>query len=122
MTDRTLKDCRILVVEDEYMLADELSSELDAMNAVVLGPVGTLDAALGIIAEEHDIDGAVLDVNLDGEMSYSAADLLAHRGIPFVFATGYDASRIPPRFEHIVLCEKPVVLTSIARAIGRTER
>jgi CheY-like chemotaxis protein len=122
MADRTLKDCRILVVEDEYLLADELSTELGAVDAVVLGPVATLDQALGIIAEERDIDGVVLDLNLDGQMAYCAADMLANRGIPFVFATGYDASLIPPRFGHIVRCEKPVVLATIALALGRAER
>ncbi len=67
MAERTLRNCRILVVEDEYYLADELRTELETRGALVLGPVGTLDQALAAIGEARDIDGAILDVNLRGE-------------------------------------------------------
>jgi DNA-binding NtrC family response regulator len=119
MPKSTLQDCRILVVEDEYMLADELQNEFVDANAVVLGPVGTLNNAMNLIASEQHIDGAVLDVSLDGEMVFPAADLLLQRGVPFVFTTGYDASSIPPRFKHIVRCDKPVNIRKVTQALGR---
>ena len=104
MAERTLQNCRILVVEDEYMLADELRTELADAGAVVLGPVGSLEEAVNLISEEQDVDGAILDVNLRGEKVYPAADQFLERGTSFVFATGYDQSAIPSRFEHVVRC------------------
>lgn len=118
MAEMTLRDCRILVVEDEYYLADELRTELEDRGAVVLGPVGTLDQALALIAGTQDIDGAILDVNLRGEQVYPAADLLLSRAIPFVFATGYDAAAFPPRLGQIARCEKPVSVASLVSVIG----
>ncbi len=119
MSDRTLRDCRIMVAEDEYMLADELCTELSDAGAIVLGPAGTVEDAVGLISAQPHIDGAILDVNLQGEMIFSVADLLAGRKVPFVFTTGYDASVIPARFAHVARCEKPVNMTKIRRAIGR---
>lgn len=122
MPDRTLLDCRVLVVEDEYMLADELETELADAGAKVLGPVGTIEEAVAIIEAESEMDGAILDANLRGEMVFPAADLLLERGVPFVFTTGYDASAFPARFEHIVRCEKPINIKRVAQAIGRVIR
>jgi two-component SAPR family response regulator len=122
MTEHTLRDCRILVVEDEYILANELQIELSDRGATVLGPIAMLEEAMELIDQEHDIDAAILDVNLDGEMVYPAADLLARLGVPFVFTTGYDASAIPPRFEHVVRCEKPVDMAKVTFALGRIAR
>lgn len=122
MADRTLTDCRILLVEDEYMLADELRTELDDARAVVIGPAGTLADALDLIRSEEHIDGAILDVNLRGEMAYPAADLLIARGVPFVFTTGYDSSAIPDRFAEVVRCEKPINIRRVTEAIGRVMR
>lgn len=119
MPDRTLRDCRVLVVEDEYMLADELATELADLGALVLGPVGTVEDALAAIAAEPDMDGAILDANLRGEMVFPAADLLLERGVPFVFTTGYHASVFPSRFDHIVRCEKPISMKRVTAAIGR---
>lgn len=119
MRERTLENCRILVVEDEYMLADELQVELGDAGAVVFGPVGTVDDAVALIASDQELDGAVLDVNLGGEMVFPAADLLVEHSVPFVFTTGYDASSIPQRFTHIVRCEKPVNIRKVTQTIGR---
>lgn len=119
MADHTLRSCRVLVVEDEYMLADELRMELDDAEAIVLGPVGTIEDALELIDSEDRIDGAVLDVNLHGEMAFPIADLLRERSVPFVFTTGYDESVIPVRFGEVVRCEKPVNIAKITKAIGR---
>ncbi len=119
MTEPILRDCRILVVEDEYVLADELRAELGEVGAIVLGPAGTLAQALDLIRSGEQIDGAVLDVNLRGERVFPAADLLVERGVPFVFTTGYDESVIPARFAHVIRCRKPVDISSIIQAIGR---
>ena len=119
MTDHTLHDCCVLVVEDEYMLADELEMELLDAGAIVLGPVGTIEDAVDLIRSKDEIDGAILDVNLGGEMIFPVADLLIERGVPLVFTTGYDASIIPSHLKHVVRCEKPINIVRITQAIGR---
>ncbi|MCL9997946.1 MAG: response regulator [Erythrobacter sp.] len=119
MIDRTLRDCRILVVEDEYLLADELQTDLADAAAIVIGPLGTLDQAFELIKAGGKIDGAILDVNLCGELVYPAADLLLERAVPFVFATGYDDSVIPSRFAGVARCPKPVNIRQITQALGR---
>ncbi len=119
MAERTLRACRILVVEDDYFLADDLRRELNEAGATVLGPVGTLEAALSVIHSDPHIDGAVLDINLAGDSAYPAADLLTQGQVPFAFTTGYDDSVIPSRFAHVPRCRKPVNLTKVVHAIGR---
>lgn len=119
MPERELRACRILVVEDEYILADELQTELEDAEAIVLGPTGTLKDALALVTSEPHIDGAILDVNLRGEMAYPLADQLIERGVPLVFTTGYDEDVIPSRFADVVRCEKPVNMRRVAQAIGR---
>lgn len=117
-TDATLEGLRILVVEDEYLLADEMDYELAAIGAVVLGPAGSVREAIDLIQGEARIDGAALDLNLGGEPAFEVADLLARRGVPFVFTTGYDAAMIPARHSHVVRCEKPVRMARVASAIA----
>lgn len=119
MAERSLRHCRILVVEDEYMLADELRMELSDADAIVLGPVATIEEAIDLIASEAKIDGSILDVNLGGELVFPVADRLAELGVPFLFTTGYDGSIIPARFADIDRCEKPINMRRITQAIGR---
>lgn len=119
MADRTLEGCRVLVVEDEYLLAEELRLELEDAGAEVVGPFGTIEEAADAIGAERSLDGAVLDVNLHGKMIFDVADMLAARHVPFVFATGYDASMIPARFEATTRCEKPIDVRRLRDAIGR---
>lgn len=126
MADRTLCGCKILVVEDEYLLADELQTELEEEGVVVLGPFARVADATALIEGGAHIDGAILDANLGGEMAFPAADLLVERAVPFIFTTGYDASVIPIRFSRVERCEKPVsieqVTAAIARALGAEAR
>ena len=119
MSNVTLQGCRILVAEDEFMIADEFCMELEEVGVVVVGPTATVDETLRLIASVPRLDGAILDVNLGGTMCFAAADRLMGDGIPFIFTTGYDASSIPDRFGHISRCEKPVSITKVVRAIGR---
>ena len=116
MTDQTLDRCCILVVEDEYYLADELALELADNGATVLGPVPNVCDALALI-DRHSPDGAILDVNLGGEPAFPLADMLIGRGVPLVFTTGYDREAMPERFAHVPRCEKPVNVAGVARAL-----
>ena len=107
MTDTNLNGRRILVVEDEYFLAEDLREELSDCGAEVLGPVANLKDATRFV-ETGGIDAAVLDINLQGELIFSTADELREKGIPFAFATGYDRSSVPQRFADVPRLEKPL--------------
>lgn len=118
--DAALQDlvgCRVLLVEDEYLIADELGQLLNLHGAVLIGPVPTLEIALAVVQMEERIDGAVIDINLRGQSAFPVADALAARGVPFVFATGYSASAVPDRYEHIRICEKAYRLEDLVRAL-----
>lgn len=117
MNDLGVSNRRILVVEDEYMLAMEMSSELSDAGAVVVGPAPTVDQAKMLIEVEDAIDGAILDVNLGGELVYPVADLLVQNSIPFVLVTGYEISALPPRFSAAPCVMKPVNIEEAVRAM-----
>jgi CheY-like chemotaxis protein len=113
----TLAHRRVLLVEDEYFIAVELHSALESRGAEVVGPAATVKDALALVAGAGPLDGAVLDINLRGEMAYPVADALLTRGIPFVFTTGYDEAVIPSRFTGIVRCEKPANPVKVAEVL-----
>jgi CheY-like chemotaxis protein len=105
---------RVLIVEDDYFLAQSMQSAFAKLGAEVIGPVPTVDAALDLIDESQTLDAAVLDLNLRGRMAYPIADALRSRGIPFVFATGYDVFDIDAGYTEVQRCEKPVNPQNVA--------
>ncbi|WP_244646375.1 response regulator [Sphingomonas sp. CFBP 8760] len=118
MVSGSLTDRRILVVEDEYILARQLVRALTQEGAVVLGPVPDVARALALIDEGSEkIDAAILDVNLVGEKVYPVADALLDRGVPFLFASGYDADEGDPRFAAIPHLVKPLMMKSLVAAL-----
>jgi DNA-binding NtrC family response regulator len=111
-----LKGCRILVIEDEYFLADDLDRVLREHGAEVIGPVGERSEAMTLI--DHDgFDVAVIDINLHDQAAYPLADELERQSLPFVFATGYSASTIPDRYSHIARWEKPYEPSAIVNGL-----
>ena len=102
MEPNLLAGRRVLLVEDDYFIADELRRDFAKTGAEVLGPVGRVDEALALIDKSAHIDGAVLDVKLHDEMVYPVADALLERGVPFVFATGYERAQIPAPYRTCV--------------------
>lgn len=102
-----LRDRRILLVEDEMMVAWLVADMLGDLGCEVVGPAGHVDRALTMIATET-IDAAVLDLNLGGVRSYPIADALTARGIPFVFATGYGEDSVLDRYRLWPVLHKPV--------------
>lgn len=116
--EQVLAGRRVLVVEDEYALADELRHELSRAGATVIGPVGHLQGAIDLARSESGIEIAVLDVNLGGEDVYPLADLLAARDVRMIFATGYDERSIPSRFAHVATFIKPVELSALVKAVS----
>jgi DNA-binding LytR/AlgR family response regulator len=103
---KSLEGRRILVVEDEFLLAMELEDILLALGAEVVGPFGRLEPALGAVQKEV-LDGAVLDVQLDGETSERVAAELVSRGVPVLLTTGYESEQLPPELRHLPRLRKP---------------
>lgn len=99
---------RVLVVEDEYFLANDIARALAAAGADIVGPVPKLNEALSVLAASDDIDGAVLDINLRGEAVYPLANALRARNIPFCFATGYDGASLPLEYRDVPHWTKPL--------------
>ena len=117
MAELSLSGLRILVAEDEYMIASDLRRDLQGRGTMVCGPAPTLERTIDLIETEPRIDAALLDINLNGDLVFPAADLLRERGVPFLFTTGYDKSTIPPRFSEVPLCMKPIDNTKIIAAL-----
>ena len=107
---------RVLVVEDEFFLADDMAEALRTLGAEVVGPAPTRAAAADLLAGGR-VDAAVLDINLRGETIFPLADALRARGVPFVFATGYDASATPPAYRDVPRWEKPYDPGDLVRAL-----
>ena len=88
----------------------------------MVGPAPDPDEALALLSSNERIDLAVLDINLHGEMVHPVADALAERGVPFVFATGYDHSGVPARHQDAPRWEKPFDPNALVRALPRLAR
>ena len=108
---------RVLIVEDDTILAMNLADEIAAQGATAIGPAATVADALDVIASS-ELDGAVVDINLGGKAAFPVADALADRRVPFVFATGYlIADYIPARHANVRRFEKPTAPGAIRRAL-----
>jgi CheY-like chemotaxis protein len=116
--DAPLKGCKVLVTEDEYFLADDIARCLRSLGANVVGPVSELKGALDILNSGETIDGAILDINLKGEMVFPIARTLRALNRPFVFTTGYDPSAVDPEFQDVPVWEKPLDLLRMIHALA----
>lgn len=114
--DEKLKGLRILLVEDEFLVAMDIADMLAELGCQVLGPVGERARALDM-AQSEDLDGAVLDVNLRGEPVTPVADALKRRGIPFVLSTGYGASGLPAEHATAPRLTKPFERADVAKIL-----
>jgi two-component SAPR family response regulator len=116
MKRRDPRGLRVLVVEDEMLVAMDIAALLQDIGCRVVGPVGQLSEALPL-AREAELDAAILDVNLENEGVEPVAAELARRSVPFVFATGYVRDDLPPRFRDRPVLEKPFTREDIETAI-----
>lgn len=109
---------RILIVEDNALVAMPLLAHLEDCGALVIGPVPSLDAALASLDDHDRIDGAVLDVELGREKVWPLAFELGERGIPFVFATGSaEDCFYPPELQSHPRFVKPYAEEAVAAAL-----
>ncbi len=102
----TLAGYRILVVEDDMMIALFIEETLQSLGCVVVGPVGKLHVALRLATDEP-LDAAILDVTIRGGQTFPVAEQLMSRGIPFLFASGYGDWALPQAFRDQARLTKP---------------
>jgi DNA-binding NtrC family response regulator len=112
----SMKGCRVLIIEDEYFLADDLAKALRLVGCKVIGPVPELSDAMSIETDSFDL--AVIDINLRECLAYPIADELKRLGKPFIFVTGYGAGAIPHRFRDVRRFEKPCDFETISAEIS----
>ena len=111
---------KILVVEDEYIIAIELDRWLKEAGVEVIGPVPSVEQAFDLIDDGDGLDAAVLDINLGpGETVYPVADRLIALGVPFLFASGDVRIRNDLAYRERPRLEKPIIAPELLRAIGR---
>lgn len=124
MDSRPLDNVRILVVEDDYLLAMMLSETLTMAGASIVGPASNVAQAQEFIGSADCIDAAVLDVNLGREMVYPVADTLTGLDVPFLLTTGYDGQSLETRFADHERCEKPFdpeeIVLKLSQMMGLT--
>ena len=111
-----LADRRILVVEDEFIVAAMIGDFLEDEGAVVIGPAGTLAEGLDL-ARGEALDAAVLDWNLGGEPGAPVARALRERGVPFVIATGYGT--VQDEFSDVTVLSKPYQPGKLVEELAR---
>jgi DNA-binding response OmpR family regulator len=112
-----LEGVKVLVVEDEYLVATLMEDMLESAGCVVAGPIPRLAQALDAASSEA-CDVALLDVNLAGERVYPVAEILARRHVPFVFVTGYGANTLPVEYAERPRICKPFRIAELLSAIS----
>jgi CheY-like chemotaxis protein len=108
--------CRILVVEDEAMIAMLVEDMVLDFGSEVVGPAARMEEALRL-ASHANLDAAILDVNVGGAVVFPVADVLRGRGVPIIFATGYGSGGLPPRFQNDPALSKPFSYETLAEAL-----
>jgi CheY-like chemotaxis protein len=109
---------RVLVVEDEFLIRMLLEDMLTELGYQVAGVAGRVDEAAAL-AKTVNCDLAILDVNLDGHDVYPVADVLAKRGLPFVFVTGYGGLGLPETYRNHPVLQKPFQLEELNKMLVR---
>jgi DNA-binding response OmpR family regulator len=112
-----LEGIRVLVVEDEFLVATLIEDMLLAAGCVVAGPIPRLSEALDA-ADRGTFDAAVLDVNLGGNRVYPVADALSRRNVPFVFVTGYSSGVLPSEYAKRPRLCKPFKMADLLRTLS----
>ncbi|MER9894819.1 response regulator [Mesorhizobium sp. M0119] len=112
---------RVLIVEDEWLIADDAAAYLRKAGHQVVGPVSSVTAALHLVGE-GGIDAALLDIQLNEETSYPIAEALRTRGVPFAFLSGYGEREIPAGFRTCRIVQKPASQSAILNAVDELAR
>jgi DNA-binding response OmpR family regulator len=117
MTASRLKGARVLIVEDEFFLADDLARGLRAAGGEPIGPVGTVEQAEELVAREQ-LDGAIVDLNLRGEMASEFVERLAAAEVPCLIVSGYGEDAVPKSVSSVRRLEKPASPGAILQCLA----
>ena len=115
------KGLRVFLVEDEAMIRMMVADMLEELGHSVAAEAGQLDKATEL-ARSTDFDVAILDVNLGGKIITPVAELIASRGLPFIFATGYGAAGVPEELRDRPALQKPFEIQALAEALNLIQR
>ena len=115
------ESARLLLVEDELVVGVFMQELLETLGYRSTDPIGRLSDAIAMVARER-FDGAILDMNLHGEIVYPLAELLTEQGVPFIFVTGYAPRSVDPRFTAVPILQKPVLQDDLAGVLLTTLR
>lgn len=108
---------RVLVVEDESLVAMLLETILEDMGCVPVGPAATVDEGLRMAVDDEPLDAALLDVNVAGRQVFPIAEALKARGVPFVFSTGYGEGGLPDEWRGQPTLQKPFTEAAVRDAL-----
>lgn len=114
---KNLAGRRVLVVEDESVIAKAFVWIFENCGAEIVGPAPTIEHAMELIRGTDQLDGAILDVDLHGEYSFPVADALRERGVPFLLNTHHGRKELPVQLQNIPQCQKPVKPGQIIAAL-----
>jgi DNA-binding response OmpR family regulator len=106
----------VLIVEDEWLIADQIAEALRDDGFGIVGPVGQVAAALDLLKTER-INVALIDININGDRTFQLADALANASIPFAFLSGYSRADLPPNLRDRPLLQKPVNANAVCRCV-----
>jgi CheY-like chemotaxis protein len=121
LNKQELSNRKVLVVEDEMMIAMLIEDMLDEFGCELVGPATSVPRALELIGKEN-VEIAILDLNLDGRDTYSIADALQQKNVPFIFATGYGSTGLRKEYGNRPVLQKPFqqkdLEIALAQALG----
>jgi DNA-binding LytR/AlgR family response regulator len=112
-----LAGSKLLIVEDEYLIAQDLVYGPRREGIDVLGPYSSIASAIDVVHATDNIGAAILDLNIHGRVAFDLAEKLAERNIPFIFYTGYDSVIVPDKFRQVSRVRKPADWSEIKRAL-----
>jgi len=117
--ERFLDKHRLLILEDDYLAALDLQQLIEDFGGTVVGPVGRLEQAVDLSRSE-ELDGAILDVRLNGSTSYPLARELIDKGVPVIFLTGFAPGSMESEFNDVPLLSKPLEIRETERVLRKT--
>lgn len=120
--NQSLHGCRILLVEDDYLIADDFVRRLHHSGAQVVGPAATVEGAQALYQSADPIDFVILDINLRGTAVFPFAARLREDSVPFLFCTGYGEDVIDGSFRGVERFEKPISQHGFARMVDLISR
>lgn len=108
---------RVLVVEDESLVAMLLETILEDMGCTPVGPAANIDEGMALATDGERLDAALLDVNVAGRQVFPVAEALKARGVPFVFSTGYGEGGLPEEWRGQATIQKPFTEAAVRDAL-----